>query len=531
MFKLIIIDDELEQVEGITNLINWADYGITIAGTAYNGRDGLSLFNSIMPDIAIIDIQMPYMDGLTMIEQLRSMNITTQIIILTGYDNFEYTKRAIVSDVNDYILKPCSIDDIIKAVFKAKNKVIKNASIQEQLQRFHNISNKYASMFKDQLLNNLIENKLNSAESFFELAHKYNIKLLKVPAFVAVIQPNENNFSYNYNIEKELELYTVQLISYFEQKTFSCPFAFFVKNNAFVLIFSSDKATSAEQLQIVKLIYEQLTNSLDYLFDIGIGSIVSSPMEANKSYRQALAAIEYSNFLGGKSIILYEPFMSDNTVDFLYPFEKENEILDALDHNNQLLIKESINNFYNQIEENYKKDIHCLIRLTDILISSIFKFCIEKNMETTTLNLIIFETFSRIHSVKSLDLLKDNLNSALNKIASEMYSYKNSNKYVRYALDYIHDHYTKNITLQDLADSLYITPAYFSSLFKQEMKVNFISYLNTYRIKMAKELLKDITFKNYEIAYKVGFIDEKHFYKTFKKNTGLTPSQYRDSCR
>lgn len=103
------------------------------------------------------------------------------------------------------------------------------------------------------------------------------------------------------------------------------------------------------------------------------------------------------------------------------------------------------------------------------------------------------------------------------------------NKFIQKAVNYIHNNYHKDISLKEAALELYISPAYLSFLFKNEMKITFIDYLNKYRIQMAKELLKDIRLKNYEVAFKVGFQDEKYFYKLFKKYTGLTASQYRDS--
>ncbi len=95
MYKLAIIDDEEDRVLGIKNYINWSQYDIEVCAVAFNGRDGLDLFETYHPDIALIDIQMPYLNGLMLINEIRNRNYETAIIILSGYDNFDYAKEAI----------------------------------------------------------------------------------------------------------------------------------------------------------------------------------------------------------------------------------------------------------------------------------------------------------------------------------------------------------------------------------------------------------------------------------------------------
>ncbi|MGB9809558.1 MAG: helix-turn-helix transcriptional regulator, partial [Caldanaerobacter sp.] len=94
---------------------------------------------------------------------------------------------------------------------------------------------------------------------------------------------------------------------------------------------------------------------------------------------------------------------------------------------------------------------------------------------------------------------------------------------------YIHKNYNKEISLESVAKEVYVTPAYLSILFKKEMNINFVNYLHKVRVEKAKELLSNRNLKTYQVASMVGFSDEKYFSQIFKKYTGLTPSQYRDS--
>lgn len=111
MFKAIIIDDEYYIVEGLKKILDWSSYGIEIAATALDGVEGLELTQRINPDIIITDICMNNMDGLEMIEQIQQTDFCGKIIILSGYQKFEYAQRAINSKVTRYILKPINIDE------------------------------------------------------------------------------------------------------------------------------------------------------------------------------------------------------------------------------------------------------------------------------------------------------------------------------------------------------------------------------------------------------------------------------------
>lgn len=116
MFKLVIVDDEYYTIEGMKKIIDWGKYGISIVDTAMNGVDGYDAVVNNKADIVITDIKMKTMDGLTMIEKLRKNNFTGKIIVLSGYQYFEYAKRAIDSKVAKYLLKPVETDELIESI-------------------------------------------------------------------------------------------------------------------------------------------------------------------------------------------------------------------------------------------------------------------------------------------------------------------------------------------------------------------------------------------------------------------------------
>ncbi len=116
MYKVVIIDDEPVIVEGLTRSIKWEEWGCEVVGSALNGVEGIALVREKEPDILITDISMPQMDGLTMIAGLKSQYEMMEIMILTGYRDFDYAQQAIRLGVTRLLLKPSKMEELTEAI-------------------------------------------------------------------------------------------------------------------------------------------------------------------------------------------------------------------------------------------------------------------------------------------------------------------------------------------------------------------------------------------------------------------------------
>lgn len=123
MLKMVVIDDEPIELEGITKLINWSKYDIEIVGSAWNGIEGRQVINDTCPDIVITDIQMPGMNGIEMIRALKNEGVATEFIILSGYGDYFYTSQAMELSVKYYLLKPCNEQSIVRVLMKVKEEI------------------------------------------------------------------------------------------------------------------------------------------------------------------------------------------------------------------------------------------------------------------------------------------------------------------------------------------------------------------------------------------------------------------------
>lgn len=133
MYKLILVDDEAEVREGMRRRIDWASYGFVVTGEAENGREALDLLERDMPDVVVTDISMPIMNGLELSAALRERYPTVKIVILTGYDEFEYARQAIRLEVQDYVLKPVTAAGVGEILQKLREKIDAETALMEDM--------------------------------------------------------------------------------------------------------------------------------------------------------------------------------------------------------------------------------------------------------------------------------------------------------------------------------------------------------------------------------------------------------------
>ena len=534
MYKLVIIDDEKEQVEGIKMAIAWEQYEIEICGTAFNGRQGLELIEEKLPDIGIIDIKMPLLGGLELIEEVNKKNIKMQSIILSGYDDFYFAQKAIELKTTNYLLKPCQPEKILQSVLKVKNVIMEEQRRKNILTCYQELISSNIPILKEKFLTELIKGEIHDLEVITKKIHNYELNFSGAAQdYCVVLFSNDQQPYSGYGARSEETEYIILTILDTVQQSLAQEYRFeaFCYNNNILTVLEVNKQENDLQTLLKRLetIKQRINEVHDVSFTIGIGDLVSPLAALWKSYRQAEAAIE-TRFLSGENrIVLYDYHMSEENGEFLYPLQAVNRILLCLEKGDEEQVKNTVHKFFHNISVEGKPAKRQIQKLSLTLFSNILHFCLDKNIEFKSTGLDILKTFDQIFQAKTMLQLEEEMVRILTGIVRGLVSNKELNEIVQFALDYIHEHYPHNINLQLISEQVNYSPSYLSLLFKQETGTNFIDYLNNYRIEMAKKLLKNTSYKNYEVAYKVGYQDEKYFYQLFKRYTGLTASQYRET--
>lgn len=166
MIRIMIVDDEILFREYLRTSIQWGNYGFSICAEARNGLEALEMMEKEVPDILLLDINMPFMDGITLSEQVRERNYKTELVIITGYGEFEYAQRALKLGVVDFILKPFEKEELLMTLIKIKNRIMSTAEEKRTVRE-------NMDLLRETFLNRLIESEIGMGEEQVDKTLEY----------------------------------------------------------------------------------------------------------------------------------------------------------------------------------------------------------------------------------------------------------------------------------------------------------------------------------------------------------------------
>jgi len=528
MVRLLIVDDEEEIRTGIRDLIDWETNGIQVCGEASSGMEALKCVDETEPDIMLVDIRMPIMSGLEVIESLSSGKQHIKTIILSGFDDFLYAQKALKLGTFDYLLKPCRPEEILDTVLKAKALIEAERKKKEVLSRYKLQLSESLPILKEKFLTRLVKGEykyignIKTKFEFFKMGiHPGNIKvgIVRIDDYFSML----NRFS---NEDMELMKFAVKNITgELIGSRFNCDV--FESNDDIIAIINIDEEQKSSFQSILDEIRQKIKSFLGFAVSIGVGNYYSSIDDLQHSYDEALEALEIRFFSGEDCVIHYEDISCFEEMKNSFPLIEERDILNCIKFGNEKNLHLQFEAFFSEISSKSNSKEHFL-KSGMALLFSIYHLCIEKGIDTDEF-WGQYSPFDEIAKLDTVGKLKAKLWDIVKFAYDKFNNKKNSNKLIELATKFIKQNYYKDIGLDTVAHEIYITPGYVSLLFKQSLGTNFVDYLHKTRIEKACEILKDIRLKTYEVSTSVGYNDEKYFTQIFKKYTGMTPTQYRDT--
>ncbi len=490
MYKAMLVDDENLITEGLKNIIDWEKLNITVLDTAENGKQALDKFRKNPVDIVITDINMPLVNGIDLLSQIKDINENTKFIILSGYEEFNYAKAAISIGVEAYILKPIDEDELTKVL---KEIVLK----LDEAKSSKKINLKKDTIFKG-ILNNIAtkQDLINSKEKI-----KINMDNSLYVTSILLIKEGFTTIDFKY-IEKTEVLYD--------------------DYGNLILVNSFDKNTTIKE---IKHFYEQILEDIKtkYGYDvlIAVGDIVEDVNLLGKSFKTSNIVKKNILISGFNKCLTKEDLLSDIEMHF------ENELNEI----NRLIIdndKKGINKYIDEILDNDKltpQNIYDFATKVLILYDNLkAKFKIDNEnadvLGSTIINVLNFTTLDDIKTY-----LKHKLVYLIDHIADE--SIKLS-PIVRRIVKCVNENYNKDLSLKSLALEYNVNTSYLGQVFTKEIGIQFSDYLNKIRNSVAKDLILNTNKKISDISKEVGYLDTSYFYRKFKKYYGVTPATLRE---
>jgi two-component system response regulator YesN len=506
MYNVIIVDDEPVIRFGLKASVEWEKEGLSLIGDFPNGEEALHAMRNHHIDLLITDIKMPIMDGLTLMKKALDLFPKLKVILVSSYNEFEYVKEGIKYGAVDYVLKPTlEKEEFLQLIQKCVNIMDEETNIEKKLTLVEQTISLHERKKLEQELKRVLSNERDSSH-FKDIKNWMSGSLLVV------------NMKFN-DVAKIEEQYGILFRSFTLEEIQERFYSKYEKgvclsiSEVELLFFIEAKGNP---VKLIHQLNDDVVKESGLSFAFGY-DVISDLNEVDKGFYRSSMACERRFFHPNEVVFSYIEFMDKENMFF------QSELL------KQFLLPVDEEKVAKYIEERYEYWKQGEMQPSDIkqeacdLITSLFG-----NKLDLSLLLDKCEQFKKIESLHELyTTLTKQFAECVQLLSDQPQKTSVDNELMESALSYIHEHYTKELTLQMVANHIHISRNYFSILFKQFSDQKFIDYVIDLRIKKATELLKNTSLKVYEVAARSGFKDVKYFSKLFKRVTGYSPVDYR----
>lgn len=505
VYKVVVVEDEPIILKNTIQKIKDASPFFDVAGSAKNGRDAIHVIESVTPDVLFTDIRMPKMDGLELIRQIKDLYPNMHIIILSGYNDFEYAQQAIKLGVKDYLLKPLKIDYLKELLESVKTRLDSITSNIEREILFSGLNTPVSN-------NKLPYTLKNTHFSIVLLCIGHLCNQISSSTQISFFSDVWSKIDWTHILPQDVHWWII------DEKQ---------PNQKFLILSSESSMNDLSQFAL------QVKDSLSAIlapFPVYI-CINYTPISYSEIWFRALELRFLLNqgLVIGKSMVI-TPSASNNArlPPAILDIAFQNKISTLINQGNKVLLQRELNLQFNKWEHsNYpqmwvENVLHQLVKLFQRQFSSITEeeiFQIEYELKE---KLSISPDFSCICK----DILNI-LNSNLSSVCDEKDDMKG---FIENVKSYVTNNYTSNISIEDIAQKFNINPTYLSKLFKKYLNETPAKYIIKLRISEAKHLMEsnpELDIK--EICELVGYTDQHYFSRIFKETTSISPSAYRES--
>ncbi|MBJ6362423.1 response regulator [Paenibacillus sp. GCM10012307] len=537
MYKVLLVDDEADVREGLLLEMDWKACGFIVSGVAENGKEALELMESLDPDVVITDISMPFMNGLELAGRLRTLNPLLKLVILTGYDEFDYARQAVRLHVDEYLLKPFSSDTLRDLLLRIRQRIEEEMSHREDIRRLQEHYRISLPMLGESFLASLLTRRLPKA-LIAEKARSYGLRLnghAYVVAAIALHSPEEEaspgpGQSLRASGDVDLMLHAMLNIAKEIWDAERLGSNFIYQNHIVLLaVGEGDEAWHSRLQGTLDNVLRSIDHFLKLPITIGVGSAVTDASHLKHSFTDALLALDYRLVLGsGKVIDICDVERRDNQhlrLDEL----KEQALIRSLKVGTAEELAEVVERLFADLHDASFAYSDIQLYLLEV-VTAVLRTAKDAGVQFDTLFWPGFQLHSELFNYADLREMQSGFYDICSRIMGHIASYRQSayKELVEKAIRYTKENYMDaSLSIQKVCVYLHISAGYFSSVFKKEVKVTYGQYLMSIRMEAAKELLRATELKAFEIAERVGFADPNYFSFCFKKGVGVSPKEYR----
>lgn len=526
VYRVLAADDERWSRENIRKLISWETYSLEFLEPACDGEEVLERIPKENPDIILTDINMPFMDGLELLDRLSNEYPEIITVAISGYDDFEKVKGVFKSGGLDYLLKPIGKEALVEVLTKAfatleqrendKIKESNNISKEKKMSSYIQ-DNEYSSLLRGKLYSFQKQIHITSTTAFSELS----MILVKFHDIEILSQKYEHDIlQMSYSIKEKLK----QILDDKQSMIFN----YSDKVNEFIMVVNM---TPERLLGSAKDICSFFDITKDGPITVVIHDQASSLDDIGTVYREMIAMLVTRSFKKEHCILKCGSYSTSETSQGVLGKLLLSKITEACISGQRGQLRELIfeSGGFSKCEENEWSYFDASQYITRVITTLSENGHFENEIVRKQMTDEISEAVN--YGIRSIDkkLIAKNIEIFIDAICGDnnTQDYGSISSQVGYAHDYIEKNFDQNLTLSMLSDKYHVNPSYLSSIFSQKYGKTITTFIMEMRIGRAKELLKNEDKKLEEISFEIGYDDYNYFSRVFRKNTGISPSEYR----
>ena len=534
--RLLIAEDELWIRKRLVSTIDWSSYGISEVYEAEDGGEALEIALKEKPDIVITDIRMPELSGIDLMKKLNENSIFSKMIVVSGYDDFEYAQGALRMGAINYLLKPVDEEELLDSVKRCVEELKKEKNKETVFDK--------QSAASEMLMEHIYEDLIfeTSEKRTEELLQKLSRKEIGFPfqsAAVVNMQVREHTFFVNDKVKSDMWSVYQWLRRNLQEDCYECQYLYMRGSQIVLLLFGDDpEAKFMERVENwVQLILEALQKELNISLFMAAGDVTDDFSGIHRSYEMAQKKIK-------------EKRAEEKRILALRNQETEQELNTRFDdvygeYDFKLLIKE----IRNGDSEKAQTELQAILqsssrRLQSADMMKLQLFYMNFINRIAGACLPECEAYADELAMQCMTVMRELIYIGSDTIVTEMWDclkkfveklvevyQENNGKRKHWMIDqvlqYVEENYNTALSTRDIAGRFFMNTSYFSKLFHEQMGCTFSNYLINARVEKAKMMLTQTNMKLYDIAEAVGYTNVQYFSTIFKEKEGLTPSAFR----
>lgn len=523
-YKLLFVDDEEEVKNSMINTIDWNGLGYDLIGEASNGMDAIEKVEILDPDVIITDIRMPYMDGISLSRRVRRMNPSVEIVLLSGFNDFEYAQSAVEIGVCKYLLKPISSRQLTEFLQELKRDLDRKQQERTNLSRLQALYSANYSVLKDKFLTEWLQGLLS------ESAIRRGLEEFPSAIFssdrMVVIRVHARATE---SVDEKLLPHLLQ--EYVKEALGDeFPSMGLILNHRTIFLAGLKEDDNINRLlSCLDRAGNMCRRYAGVRPSFGVSGEVTDIMKLAEASRDAKEALNYRSVLGDGLTIWYPDIEWEDAEDLILDQSIQQDFIHRLKVGNEASRTEIIERIVRTLRRaraSLPEKQSYVMSLIAVILNTVSSYDIPGSVLLHPEE----DYLDMVNRLTDPDHLKSWLTDIVERLGNtiEEKRARNNSGLVDDAMHYLQEHFSEpDLKLETMCRLLHVSAPYLSTLFTKLTGASFSTHLTEMRLAHAEDLLLNTNAKTFEIAEQVGYPDANYFSYVFKKKFGKSPTAYR----